>query len=65
MSENWLGIFRGVAQRVAIENGKNLTIQPRQRNFLLRQGFLPGCQHREEFIVTKKLLSITNQIGRK
>ena len=39
------------------ENGKNLTIQLRQKTFMLRQGFSTGCQHQEEFVATKKLLS--------
>ena len=45
-------------QRVATENGMNLTIQPRPRNFMLQQGFLTGCQHQEEFVAT-------NETGRK
>ena len=34
-----------------------MTIQLRQRKFMLRQGFSAECQHQEEFVVTKKLLS--------
>ena len=31
--------------------------QLRQTKFMLRQGFSAGCQHQEEFVATKKLLS--------
>ena len=45
-------------KRFATENGKNLTIQPRPRKFMLQQGFSIGCQHQEEFVAT-------NETGRK
>ena len=41
-------------QRVTTENEKNLTIQLRQRKFMLRQGFSVGCQHQEKFITTNE-----------
>ena len=44
-------------ETVTTKNGKNMTIQPRQRKFMLRQSFSAGCQHQEEFVATKKLLS--------
>ena len=44
-------------ETVTTKNGKNMIIQPRQRKFMLRQGFSAGCQHQEEFVATKKLLS--------
>ena len=34
------------------------TKQLRQRKFMLQQGFSVGCQHHEEFFVTKNLLSL-------
>ena len=49
--------YRDKRQCVAIENEKNLTIQLRQRKFMLRQGFSARCQHHEEFVATKKLMS--------
>ena len=50
-------LCREKRQRVATENGKNLTSQLRQIKFMLRQGFSAGCQHQEEFVMTKNLLS--------
>ena len=52
-------------QCVATENGNNLTIQPRQRKFMLRQGFSVGCQHKEEFFCYKEAPVSTHETGRK
>ena len=37
-------------QCVAIEHGKNVTSQLRQRKIMLRQGLSVGCQHQEESV---------------
>ena len=58
-------LCRDKRQRVTTENGKNLTIQLRQRKFMLRQGFLVGCQHQEKFVRDKEASIATNETGRR
>ena len=58
-------LYRDKRQRVATENGKNLTIQLRQRKFMLRQGFSAGCQHQEKKFRDKEAPVAINETGRR
>ena len=45
-------LCREKRQRVAIEHGKNVTSQLRQRKIMLQQGLSAGCQHQDEPVAT-------------
>ena len=44
-------------QRVVTKKQEEFNKSAKIKEVMLRQGFSAGCQHKEEFVMTKKLLS--------